>query len=443
MKIASFYFLLFISIQFNAQVAQGDRVLGWQVDMAENNDYDSAFAFAADACMESIHMFITWADIEPEALDYSESFMASTLDVANIYYSWNDIKVELQVAPINTVAKEVPVDLADTPFDSPVMISRFNAMIDTMFNHIPDLELTALNIGNESDIYLGADENAYSEFKVFLDAVTEHAKARYLELHGTELSVGTTMTFDGLTDPETQGLCSDLNEGRDVIAVTYYPLNPDFTMESPAVIDADFDQLVSIYDDPGTPIYFCECGYSSSELCNSSESLQAEFYQAVFESWDEHFDHIKYLTIFKTTDWSQEDVEWFSVYYGIDDPIFLEYLRALGVRTFPGNGENKEAYETILCELEARDWCDTECSSTNIESPLLTSVLLYPNPADQLISVRSLEKVEVLTLLDIQGHMIRQSSNSTLSLSDLPAAIYIVRVKIEGHPPSHHQISKY
>ena len=39
------------------------------------------------------------------------------------------------------------------------------------------------------------------------------------------------------------------------------------------------------------------------------------------------------------------------VFYGLNDNVFLEFLRKLGVRTWDNDGTNKPAYETIICEL--------------------------------------------------------------------------------------------
>ena len=36
----------FISVSSFAQLPKGDRILAWQVDLAENNNYDSAFVYA-------------------------------------------------------------------------------------------------------------------------------------------------------------------------------------------------------------------------------------------------------------------------------------------------------------------------------------------------------------------------------------------------------------
>lgn len=424
--------MMLISIQSFAQFPKGDRILAWQVDMAENANYDSTFAYAQRGCMESIHLFYTWSAIEPNAGTFDASFISNTLDIANIYYPAFGIKVEMQLATMNTNVKETPADLQLTDFDAPIMISRFKTLLDTFFTHIPNVELAVLNIGNESDIYMGNDNSKYNAYKTFLDSVTPYAKQLYFNLHGADLKVSTTFTYDGLTQPSTSALCQIVNADVDVISTTYYPLNSDFTMESPSVAGSDFANLVSIYSDTLQPIYIVECGYASSNTCNSSEVLQAQFFENVFSAWDTYIDNIKYLTIFKTTDWSQQEVDDLGTYYGITDTIFLEYLRTLGVRTWDNNGSNKLAYETILCELNDRNWCSVECNLTGIKnqdiSPLIT---IYPNPTSREINIKTDKSIRRISMFDSIGRLYIGDSAKSIDINNLSRGIYYIVVEFE------------
>lgn len=431
MKYSLIALTLFLWLNSGSQVPQGDRVLAWQVDMAEDNNYDDAFGIAMAGCMQSIHQFFTWYDLEQDEGQFSPSFIAGTLDVINIYYPGWGVQVELQFAPVNTVTRTVPDDLLTTSWDDPEMISRFKTALDTLFAHIPNVELAALNIGNEVDIVFGTEASEYEAYAAFLAEVSAYAKQLYFDLHGTELLVGTTCTHDGLTNQATAELCAIINESRDIITTTYYPLNPDFTMQDPEVVHDDFAELVNLYPDPSVPIYFAECGYASSETCNSSESLQAEFYSEVMEAWDTHSDNIKYLTIFKSTDWPESILDFFAEYYGIDDEVFLEYLRSLGVRTFPDAGENKEAYETLLCELELRGWCETTCV-TGTNNPSQDEFTIYPVPANDQLMVVSDTKWDHILVYDLSGRIVAQAIQNPIDLSHLSKATYIVEVQAQG-----------
>lgn len=435
--------LLLFSFSLFSQTPKGDRILAWQVDATENEDYDMAFGFARNACQESTHLSVTWSGLEPEAGTFDAEFIVNRLDIANIYFPLNDTKVEFQFSITNTTTREVPEDLEAVDFSDPLMISRFKTAVDTIFAHIPDIELSAFNIGNETDILFGLDEDQYNDYRIFLDSVVPYVKSAYYDLYETEILVGTTFTLEGLTDPSRAALCKHVNENLDIVSVTYYPLNPDFTMASPEVVEEDFDALVEQYSDTEHLIYFAECGYASSETCNSSEELQAQFYSEVFTVWDKHYDKIKYLTIFKSSDWSSEAVELFGEYYGIDDPIFLEYLRTLGVRTWNGDGTNKLAYEFILCELEARDWCDVDCGLTGIENLTgSSSVQLYPNPSENFVTVKSPEKINTVTLYNSTGSRIIATAETTIDVTQLPNGIYFLTIELNNGQTLRRKFSK-
>jgi hypothetical protein len=206
-------FFSFLTINAYAQLSKGDRILAWQVDMAQNNNYDSAYAYAQTGCMESIHLTFAWSSIEPSTGNFDASYISNVLDIADIYYPAYGTKVELQIPTMNTNVKVTPTDLVSTDFDDIIMINRFKTLLDTLFTHIPNLQLSALNIGNESDIYMGTDATQYNQYKTFIDSIVPYAKQLYFNLHGTDLRVGTTFTYDGLVGTSTASLCQTVNNG--------------------------------------------------------------------------------------------------------------------------------------------------------------------------------------------------------------------------------------
>lgn len=428
-----------------AQIQKGDRIFAWQIDMTQNMNYDSAFNYASAGCLESIHFSSTWYDLETSLGNFNSTNITNRLDIANYYYPLKGIKVELQLAPMNTNVKSTPTDLVSTNFDSPTMINRFKILLDTVFAHIPNLDLAALNIGNESDILMGTDSNQYNAYKVFLDSVIPYAKQLYFNLHSTPLKVGTTLTHEGLVNSSTRALCKKLNKSLDIVATTYYPLNSDYSMKNPSVVSGDFKKLVLEYSDTNQPIYFAECGYASSDSCNSSEALQTQFFRNVFNAWDSNYKHIKYLTIFKSTDWSQASVNALGAYYGITNIKFLEYLRTLGVRTWDNDGTNKLAYEAILCELNARNWCVVSCNSaTSIPSTEKKSThSLFPNPTYGILTISSEETVNSISVYNNLGMLVLSSTSNRNDLSFLPKGIYHVTIEFKSGKKAQEKVVKY
>ena len=423
---------LFTIININAQSPKGDRILAWQVDMAENNRFDSAYSYAQVACIESIHFAFSWNLMEPTSGTFDQTFLNNTLGISNTYFTALGIKLELNIPTMNTVTKDVPSDLLNVDFDDPVMINRFKIILDTIFGRLPNLELTALNIGNESDIFMGADAIQYNAYKTFLDSVVPYAKTLYFNIHNDSLKVGTTLTHAGLINPTKASLCHLLNSDLDIVSTTYYPLNNDFTMKPPTVVDADFSDIVAEYPDTIQPIYFVECGYSTSAICNSSENLQSEFFKNVFTAWDTYQNNIKYLTIFKTTDWSLSTVEDLAIQFGITDTIFKEYLRTLGVRTFLGNGTNKIAYQTILCELNARGWCATNCITTRINEEIeVNTFKIYPNPTNGQVNISTNTAIKKINIYNSLGKLYLSVDDNSFNISEFPNGIYYLSIQFK------------
>lgn len=429
---SAFYFYPFRAMQAQPE-PQGDRILSYSVSNSETQSFDEAFLFAVENCMELTHLQFVWGQAEEE-LNVWNSEIIALMDVANLYYPVFNMPLELNIGTLNTGVNDIPDDLLDASYNEPFMANRFKAFIDTLFFHIPDVKLEVLSIGNECDFNLGTNEQLYLEYKAFLDEVVPYAKEQYLELHEEELKVATTITFEGLTSELTSDLCANLNEGLDVINVTYYPLLPEFQMNDPEVVIDDFAEIVEAYSTDDRPIYFVECGYASSEVCGSSEILQAEFYQNMFVAWDAQMDRIKSVSIFKLSDWSQEEVNAFGEYYNLDDPAFLEYLRTLGIRTYPGMGEDKLAVETIRCELALRNWCDgAECTTDLMEIEKTSPEIIYPNPTNGSFTINTHSPVLEYQIINSMGMLVRSEqlnpaqNNLQLNLGKETPGNYLLR----------------
>jgi hypothetical protein len=96
------------------------------------------------------------------------------------------------------------------------------------------------------------------------------------------------------------------------------------------------------------------------------------------------------------------------------------------------DGNFKVGYDFILCELAARDWCDTECALTEIEENQDQNVLIYPQPASEELTVNvPNQEIRDLKLFDQTGRLVRQVMSSTMLVNELPSGIYIVHVETQ------------
>lgn len=367
------------------QPPAGSRKLGFAVSTAQDGNIAAAVAQAQAACMSVVHISVSWKDLRPSGGQWSASVL-NELDLINTYFAALGVQVELQVQVVNTVVSEVPDDISALPYNDPLVVQAMQETMDTVFAHLPSVELAALNISNESDALWGADTSRYAQFAGLLAAVKPHAKALYSASHGGDtLSVGTTFTWGGLTNPVIAPLCQLTNAVADHISATYYGIQNDFTVKQPMEVVQDLDLLAAMH--PGAqPIRLAEIGYPSSAVCSSSDQLQSQFVDAAFTAWDQHEDRIEYMGWFALTDLDSATVAALGIYYGLSAPVFLEYLRTLGLRTWPGSGTDKPAFGTLLCELQQRSFCTTTCTE-GVNEPVKEQVCISPNPAQDQISI--------------------------------------------------------
>jgi len=349
-------------LQLHAQVPANGRRIGYLMNTAEDGNTGAALGLAEAACVEGAHKTILWSAVQPTIGTWDAGELMA-LNILNLQSAVQSVPRSLQIAVTNTARNEVPAELNGYPYDHPAMVAAFTLFLDTLFAHIPDMPLVYLNIGMESDIMWGGDALQYQRFGNFLAQVVPHAKQRYQALHGTDLSVGTTMTWAGLTNPVSAALCQGLNAGLDHISLTYYGVVFGFTVKPPTQVIADLDALMTLY--PGNkPVVVQECGYPTSVFNASSEGLQSQFISAMFTAWDNHWSRIPYLSVSMLTDVDSTTAVALATYYGLTTTPYVEFHRTLGLRSWPGSGALKPAYETLLCELRDRGFCATTCTAS-------------------------------------------------------------------------------
>lgn len=334
-------------------------------------NYDSCFAIGKKLGMTQTGLFQVWTSLETSPLTYNFTIF----DIANSYYPAQNMAIDLTLAPIATNVLEVPSDLMTTAFSSTVMINRFKRLLDSVKVHIPNVTLSSLVIGSEHDVYLGSNTAKWNEYTIFYNAVSAYAKTIW-----PGLKVATELTFDGMVNQNS--FAQTLNSSSDYIGVSYYPLNANFTVKPVSIIPVDFTTLVGLY--PSKPLCFYQYGYPSSTTCNSSDLQQAQFITQTFTSWDTYPTQIKLIDFTWLHDLSPATVAYYSTYYGISDPVFLEYLRTLGLRTWGSTGTDKLALHELQCQAKQRGYNALNINCTNginEEKQHTHAFKLYPNPA--------------------------------------------------------------
>lgn len=161
------------------------------------------------------------------------------------------------------------------------------------------------------------------------------------------IKIGATITFAGLA--QLDGPLSQLNRQMDFLAITYCPLNRDFTVEDPSVLAADFALMKQ--SAAGRKVVLQEIAYPSSPMAASSEQKQAEFYQLAFQELARDpfaFDAVNFMML---ADLSVASAQHYAQYYGLNLPSFRAALQTLGM--FDGEGRPKKGW-SVFCTNLAR-----------------------------------------------------------------------------------------
>jgi hypothetical protein len=325
---------------------RGARILELDANAPEDENYDQVMELARELGAESIRLSVYWDDIErvPGVYDPDPNWLA----IANQYYSAQGLAISLVISVLDTTEVRVPEDLAGVPFSDPEVIDRFQGLLTYIKSQLPDVELTSLAIGNEIDGVLGEDPVAWEEFNLFYQSSADFARGIW-----PDLPISTKVTFDGLFN-QSAPFAREIYQGSDLVMTTYYPLMNDFAVRDPEVVVEDFQALTALF--PNQEIHITEIGYPTSIDINSSEEKQARFIQYMFQAWDIHADQISVLSYSWLSDLPSDSVKELESYYGLRDKGFSEFLRTLGLRTYPGSGIDKIGFQVFRQEAESRGW---------------------------------------------------------------------------------------
>lgn len=305
-----------------------------QIPPPTSADFLAAFDLAYGAGARGQVIAASWKDLEPTSGALDVSSLVNQLD----YVPGRMPAVYAGIQPINTVAKEVPADLADTAFDAPVMRARFHALIDALATALPG-KVTYLSIGNEVDGYLQAT-NQWTQYRAFYEDALEYAHTRM-----PGVRVGVTAGYDGLVGASRAQMAA-LNTRSDVVMLTYYPVGEGFAVGPPTIARTAFPAMIAAAD--GKPVVIQELGYPASPLLGSSDAMQAEFFADAIDQWSKiDGARMPFVSLFLLHDFTDEQCRAFGDYYGIpDNAEFEAYLCTLGLRH--ADGTPRPAWQAVV-----------------------------------------------------------------------------------------------
>lgn len=350
-----------------AFVAKGDRILAMDfLDPPNGQTFDYSLAKAKAAGVEVATLHMNWnyydttsancTDPDLYASTYANSYSNGwILDTFNTYYSASGttMKLNLTLRPIDQNYESFPTDLAGRAFTDAQVICRFKAFIKWTFSKIPSLTLTNLMIGNEVDGHSQSNNGTWwSQYATFFVGVRDYARTLK-----PNLKVGITSMWSGLvSNTGTQAAFKSIaSQGKlDVVGFTYYPINGDFSVKDPSVVDSEIGQVVTEFST--SLIYIQEAGYQSSSGSNSSNYKQAQFVRNVFYAWDKYRNNIKLVNFLRLHDMSHTAAVNTAAAppYNSSDPKFIGYLETLGLRSYAD--QDKDAFSVLDAEAGHRGW---------------------------------------------------------------------------------------
>jgi hypothetical protein len=327
---------------------KGSRQVGIHITQAELNNYDTEFLRAKSAGIDVVPLTLPWGSLET-----GTGFDFTFLEIINLYYPAYHTKVALNITPIYAVSRSLPPDLLDNPFDDPLVISRFTALLDSIHQKLPDTQINNFTIGLEVDLYLISHPSEWDSYKTLYT----HAVARVKQLWGNSMPVGVETTWSAAVHDARNNIIN-LNEPSDMMVLSYYPNQSDFTVKPPKQVHEDIEAVIELY--PDIPVFIIECGYQTSAACNSSYEKQKQFIVEMFRLWDKHNEKINFMGFLWLTDLSDANTDKYVEDYGMSGfphlNAFKGYLQTTGLRTYPGTGTDKPGFKQLKSELKKRGW---------------------------------------------------------------------------------------
>ena len=326
---------------------KGSRKLGVHITAAEGQDYPAAYAQARSAGVDCVPYTFQWTSVE-DSTGYDPQGLMHDI---NGFYSAEPVSLSLCLSPIAANRRDIPADLASLAFDDPVMISRFNKLLDTLHQYMASTQLRYLLIGNEVDNYFSLHPEEWAAYTRFCVAARSHART----LWGNSLMVGAETTLGASIGADHQAIDS-LHAAMDMVCLTYYPLGSDFRMEPVAQMNIDMETMFALH--PHQPILLQEFGYATSAVCSGSEAAQADFVRQTFTLWDKHADQMIYLAFLWLNDLSDAQSQAVTAYYGLNgssvDQTFTAYISSLGLCN--NDGSPKQGFVSLQTEAASRGW---------------------------------------------------------------------------------------
>lgn len=289
--------------------------------------------------LDAMCVSVKWSELEPE----KGRFDLSKIDDPVRGLGGLGFTLAVTIQTLDTNNRTLPADLMDRPFNSPEMRARWGALLRAVAPRLTD-RVRWVMLGNEADVYLALKPGELESYAGFV----EEGRRLVRELK-PGLPVGVTCTYDGARGRPTH--FQRLSRETDVAALTYYPLNPDFSVRPVSGVAGDVGRMVEMAG--GKPLLLQEAGYPADPLLGSSEEQQAAFVDALFDAAGRHGNRIVLVNYFLLVDFNDALLAELLKYYRLPNPRFRAFLATLGLHK--ADGTPRKAWERFRARLKTRN----------------------------------------------------------------------------------------
>lgn len=354
-KIISLYFLIiFIGCSkdnIDAPVEKNNGLVGLSLLLNQNSPegLEGYLETINEITSKGVNLFgmsPEWTDLEPSPNTYSfQDQIVNPLTLTDPDKTKFKSYI-LVLKMIDSNRKTLPSDLSSLPFDNSLVLNRFKSLIDNL-SKLPSISrISHILIGNEVDGYLSSNPTeiiAFSNF--FQQAINEiHIKMPLVK-------VGTILTFSSVVNNPT--IFNTLTPSSDFVCYTYYPTNeatPNWQMRQPSDAISDISLMAQMAG--SKPFAFTEIGYPSSIENNSSELLQQQFVENIFDSLKPYKENgkLEFLFYHGMYDYPTGFCSQYAQSQNIDSTYLCDFMNNLGLKNYI-TGEPKQAWNSFLSKL--------------------------------------------------------------------------------------------
>jgi len=311
---------------------------------------DELWSQATQAGMRVGRVQLDWAELEPSPGQYDDARLEEVLsEVTN-----RGVAPMLTLSTLDSEAYTLPADLQSPDgqslangmtFDDPIILERFDALLDWLAPHFMARGGWAISIGNEVDLRLEDHPEDEASIVGFVSSGVVYLNRIAPDLGGT-----VTLSNDALQSQPT--LVSSLMQVVDLACFNFYGnlQAPDFSYVARDLDDrlAVAGELEVILQEVGYP-----AGYEDqpSNIQSSPEEQQA-FFEAVIGKMAME-KRLRVAIVFQLLDWSAWLTDLFLQYYadaGLPQgwlELIEEQLRTIGLCRWE-DSSSRPAWDTFL-----------------------------------------------------------------------------------------------